>query len=66
MDTKQDFNINIDSTKYRGKYIALIDKKIVGSGKNAKLVLDNTRAKYPKKEIVLRKIPEDETLILVI
>ena len=66
MVAKQDFNINIDFSKYRGKYIALIDKKIVGSGKNAKLILDHIKARYPKKEIVLRKIPEEETLILVI
>jgi len=63
---EQELKINIDFTKYKGKYIALVDEKIVASGKNAKVVLENAKAKYPKKEIVLRKIPEEETLILVI
>lgn len=66
MSTKQDLRINIDFSKYKGKYVALIGKKIVASGKNAKTVLDTTRAKHPKEEIVLRKIPKEETLILVI
>jgi hypothetical protein len=61
---KKEFETNINFTKYKGKYIALVGKKIVTSGKNAKVVLDGARAKYPKKEIVLRKIPEEETLVL--
>lgn len=63
---KEKFKIEIDFTKYKGKYVALVDKKIVASGENAKVVLEEAKSKYPKKEIVLRKIPEEETLILVI
>ncbi|MEM2192218.1 MAG: DUF5678 domain-containing protein [Candidatus Hadarchaeales archaeon] len=55
----------VNLTKYRGKYVAIVSKKVVASGENAKLVLDRARAKYPRREIVLRKIPEEETLILV-
>ena len=61
---KQEFKINMDFTKYKGKYVALVDKKIVASGENAKIVFEKAKSKYPKKEIVLRKIPEEETLIL--
>lgn len=58
--------LRIDFTKYRGKYIAIVGKKVVASGENAKVVLDHARVKHPKKEVVLRKIPEEETLILVV
>ena len=63
---EQKFKISIDFTKYKGEYVAIVDKKIVASGKNAKDVLDDAKKKYPEKEIVLRKVPEEETLILVI
>jgi len=56
----------INFTKYKGKYIAIVGKKVVASGENAKVVLDHAKAKRPGKEIVLRKIPEEETLILVV
>jgi len=62
----QEFKVDIDFSKYRGKYVAIIDNRIIASGENAKLLLESVKAKYPKKEVVLRKIPEEETLILVI
>jgi len=40
-------------------YVALVDEKVVASGKNAKVVLDIAKTRYPEKEIVLRKIPEE-------
>jgi hypothetical protein len=58
---RREFRINTDFTKYKGMYVALVDKKVVASGKNAKVVLDIAKTKYPTKEIVLRKIPEEET-----
>jgi hypothetical protein len=55
----------VDLSKYRGKYVAIVGQKnIVASGENAKVVLDHSKASHPGKEIVLRKIPEEETLIL--
>ena len=56
----------INLTRYRGRYVAIVGKKVVASGENAKVVLDHAKAKRPGKEIVLRKIPEEETLILVV
>jgi hypothetical protein len=56
----------VNLTKYRGKYVAIAGERIIASGENAKVVLDRAKAVRPGKEIVLRKIPEEETLILVI
>ena len=63
---KEEFRVNIDYSKYKGRYVAIVDKKVVTSGVNAKQVLEEARSKHPKKEVVLRKIPEEETLILVV
>ena len=52
--------------KYKGMYVVLVNDRIVSSGKNAKKVLKEARSKYPKAELVLKKVPEEETLILVI
>jgi len=60
----QRLKVNMDFSKYKGKYVALVGDKIVASGKNAEKVLDEARSKYGGKEVVLRKIPEQETLIL--
>jgi len=63
---KKRYSIGIDLSKYRGKYVAIVGRKVVASGENAKVVLDHAKARRPGKEIVLRKIPEEETLILVV
>ena len=62
---QKDFSISDDLSDYKGKYVAIVDKKIVFSGRNAKKVLDEAKSKYPSKRVVLRKIPEEEALILV-
>jgi len=49
--------------KYKGMYVVLLNGKVVSSGKNAKKVLEEAKSKYPKAELVLKKVPE-ETLIL--
>jgi len=59
----QKLKINVDFARYKGKYVAIVDDNIVASGDNAEKVLDQARSKYPKKEVVLRKIPEEETMI---
>lgn len=56
--------LKLDFKKHKGKYVAIVDNQVVASGVNAKEVLDEASRKYPTKEVVLRKIPEEETLIL--
>jgi len=54
-----------DLSKYKGLYMAIIDDKVVTSGENAKQVLECKR-KYPDKALTIAKIPQEETLVLVI
>lgn len=64
---KKDYEwfIKVDLSKYKGKYITISGRKILTSGTNAEKVWKSAKAKYPKKKIVLAKIPEEETLVLV-
>ena len=48
--------------KYKGMYVVLVNDRIVSSGKNAKKVLEEARSKYPKAELILKKVPEEELL----
>jgi len=52
--------------KYKGMYVVLVNNKVVSSGKNAKKVLEEAKRKHPKAELILKKVPEEEALILVI
>lgn len=49
---------------YAGKYVAIIGKNVVAFGDNAKLVWEDAKRKFPDKNPVLAKIPEEELLIL--
>lgn len=52
--------------KYKGKYVAILGKKIVASGKNAKEVWEKARKKYPDRLPTIAKLPKGEALILKI
>ena len=53
-----------DLTKYSGRYVVIVNKKVVASGANAKKVWEEAKKKYPKKVSYLAKIPQDETFVL--
>jgi hypothetical protein len=55
-----------DLSEYKGKYVAILNKKVVASGTNAKKVWEEAKKKYPGKKSIIAKIPEDETFVLSI
>lgn len=59
-----DFFVKADLKSYKGKYIALLGKKVVASGDNAKEVWEKTKAKYPTQIPTLAKLPKEEALVL--
>ncbi len=59
-----EFFIKADLSKYEGKYVAIIDEKIVASGDNAKEVWLAAKKKYPDKTPTLAKVPKAEALVL--
>ena len=59
-----DFFVHADLSLYRGKYIALVGKRVVASGDDAKKVWEEARKRYPQKIPTLAKLPREEALVL--
>jgi len=68
VDTKvsknYEFYVGADLGEYAGKWVALVDGKIVAVGDRADLVGKEAENKHPGKEIALVKVPKGDTLIL--
>ena len=63
-DKNYEFYINADLSEYVGKWIAIVDGKVVASGDRADEVGREAEKKYPDKEITLAKVPTDDILVL--
>ena len=53
-----------DMRKYKGKWVAILDKNIIASGRNAKEIWERVRKKYKDSDPLFAKIPEEDLLIL--
>lgn len=53
------FFVKTDLSGYSGKYIAIVDKRVVASGLNAKEVWEEAREKTGKIPVIA-KIPREE------
>ena len=51
------------SKKFAGKYIAIVDQKIVASGSTSTVVIKKANRVIPDKEPVLMKVPPNGILI---
>ncbi len=63
-DKNYEFYINTDLSEYAGKWIAIVDGKVVASGDRADEVIDKVRKEYPDKKFLISKVPEPGMLIL--
>lgn len=63
-DKNYEFYINADLSEYAGKWIAIVDGKVAASGERADVVYDQAKKIYPDKEVMLAKVPTEDTLIL--
>lgn len=50
--------------KFRELYIAVVDGRVVESGEELEKIYVKVKEKYPKKEVVLWKVPKEEAFIL--
>ncbi len=48
--------LNEDLSNYAGKWVAIINKKVVAFGVNVAAVLDEVRKRYPTKRPFLTKV----------
>ncbi len=63
-DRNYEFYINADLSEYAGKWVAIVDGKVVASGDRADEVYDEAKRRFSDKEVMLAKVPTDDTLIL--
>ena len=52
-----------DLSKYNGKWVALFNKKVISSGKNALNVLNEFKEKYPNQRPLLTKIKDKVSVL---
>jgi len=50
--------------KYAGQYVAVMDGKVVASGKNLYQKIEELEKKHPDKKILVTYIPTEDLLIL--
>lgn len=58
-----EFYLKADLSKYEGKYIAIVEDKVIASGDNANQVFEEAQKKTGKIP-TLAKVPKEEALIL--
>ena len=56
--------MSTDLSKHLGKWIAIIDEKVVAEGDNAKAVYDAAKHKFPDKVPFLTCVPTGAAMIL--
>ena len=62
---KRPFFVAIDFSKYKGRYVAVVGKRVVSSGTDAKRVWLEAKRKNPTARPELHKVPKGETLVLM-
>lgn len=56
--------LETDLSEFKGKWIAIIDKKIVANDKDLSRVLETVKKEYPGKKPLIAKAPSEKPLIL--
>lgn len=58
-----DFFLKADTSKYKGEWIAIADRKIVAHGERADRVLKEAKKKVKDSEVSIAKIPEHDVVV---
>lgn len=56
--------IKADTHRYAGKWIAIVEQRVVASGEDAEKVYREAKTRYPEKKPSLAKVPNKEILVL--
>ena len=63
-DISYEWFLKADLSRFRGMYIAIVDGQVVEHGDDPREVYEKAKRRFPLKEVVLWKVPREETLIL--
>jgi hypothetical protein len=65
MKTSQTYQISHEEMrKYAGQYVAIMEGKVVASGKNLYQKIEELEKKHPDKKILVTYVPTEDLLIL--
>ncbi len=65
MKAAQNYQLSLEEMKkYAGQYVAVMDGRIVASGRDLYRKVEEMEKKNPDKEIVITYIPTEDLLIL--
>ena len=65
MKAAQNYQLSLEEMKkYAGQYVAVMDGRIVASGRDLYRKVEELEKKNPDKEIVITYIPTEDLLIL--
>lgn len=56
--------LRLDTTPYKGEWIAISQKKVVSHGKDAQEVYNRAKKKVKRASVSLAKVPEEQVLVL--
>lgn len=57
------FFMDADLTEYIGKWIVIVNEEIVSSGEDIKKIYNEAKEKYPKKKLLITRVPDRENCI---
>ncbi|MBR9699364.1 succinyl-CoA synthetase subunit alpha [Candidatus Woesearchaeota archaeon] len=63
ISSNYDWFVKTDLSKYSGKWLAIIDKEVVASGKDAKKIIAEAKKKYPNKRPFITKIRDKLSIL---
>lgn len=66
MSKNYEWYIETNVSKYEGKWIAIVNQKVVSVGEDAKKVYNEAKEKYREEKPSLAKVPTKDTLVLLV
>jgi hypothetical protein len=64
MNKNYSFFMKADMSSYIDQWVAVVDRRVIAHGKDAKQVFDEAKRKAPKKRPLIAKIPGKQAMIL--
>lgn len=59
-----DYFLKVDTSPYKGEWVAIAQSKVVAHGKDAQTVYKEAKRKARTKEVSLAKVPSEQVLVL--
>lgn len=59
-----EYFLKMDTSPYKGEWIAIAGRKVIGHGKDAQEVYQKAKKKLSNNDISLAKVPDEQVLVL--